>query len=765
MTGLLEDLKKALASRYTIDREVGSGGMATVYLAKDMRHRRDVAVKVLRPELAAALGGERFLREIEIAAGLQHPHILPLYDSGEAEGFLYYVMPFVDGESLRDRITRQGELPISEAVRLLRDVVDALAHAHERKVIHRDIKPENVLLSGRHALVADFGVAKAVSEATGRHDLTTAGVALGTPAYMSPEQATADPDIDHRTDLYAVGVLGYELLAGQPPFTGTTAQMILASHVTQTPAPVTTHRTSVSPALAHVVMKCLEKRPADRWETAEQLLDQLETMSTPSGGVRGTTASPVAAEQTPAAGPAGPGDKSIAVFPFTNMSADAENEYLSDGITEELIGALSKLPTLQVASRTSSFALKGKGLDVREIGEKLGVASVLEGSVRKAGHRLRIAAQLTDVTNGYNLWSEVYDRELEDVFAIQDEISRSIVDALKVKLMGKSSEPIVMPATENLEAYTLYLKGRFFRNKFTEPDLRISLEFYKQALENDNKYARAYAGIADTWMNLADDWLPPHEAYPRSKEAAEQAVNLEPTLDEAHTSLGKILGWYEWDFAGAERELREVIEQAGQYADAHFSLGSILPTLGRIDEAVEEMRKAVELDPLLDMHRRWLARLLVFGGNYDEAIIQSRKTLEINPNYSRAYLEMGHAYLGLGKTEEALAAYRQGHAVEGGVVSFNASTAKALAAMGRKEEVQRVLTELEAQSEHRYIRAEVIGAGYAALGEIDKAFHWLDKALEARSAGLIYLGADPAYEQLRSDQRFAELLKQIGLPH
>ncbi|MGH7675350.1 MAG: serine/threonine-protein kinase, partial [Gemmatimonadales bacterium] len=295
MTDSVDRLKAALAGRYAIERELGSGGMATVYLAEDLKHHRNVALKVMRPELAATLGSGRFLREVETAARLQHPHILPLHDSGEADGFLYFVMPFVEGESLRARLTREGELPIAEAVRLLRDVVDALshAHAHAHGVVHRDVKPDNVLLSGRHAMVTDFGVAKAVSEATGRHGLTTAGVALGTPAYMAPEQAAADPHIDHRADVYAVGALAYELLTGHPPFEGTNAQQVLSAHLTQAPAPVTARRPAVPAALEAVVMRCLEKKPADRWQTAEQLLGQLEGFVTPTGGITPTGTRPL----------------------------------------------------------------------------------------------------------------------------------------------------------------------------------------------------------------------------------------------------------------------------------------------------------------------------------------------------------------------------------------------------------------------------------------------------------------------------------------
>ncbi|NIM50674.1 MAG: protein kinase [Gemmatimonadales bacterium] len=747
MRDILPRLKASLGDRYAIEREVGQGGMAIVFLAHDPKHDRKVAVKVLRPELASEIGADRFLREIKLAARLTHPHILPLYDSGEAGGLLFYVMPYVEGESLRDRINREKELPLDDTIEITRAVASALDYAHRHNVVHRDIKPENIMIHDGVAMVTDFGIGKALSAAAGGK-LTETGIALGTPAYMSPEQASGDAEIDGRSDLYSLACVLYEMLAGEPPFTGRTAQAIIAKRFMSPVTPLRAVR-DVPEAVASAVSRALARTPVDRFPTVNEFAEALRSSAIPTAAV--------AAAQT------GRAEQSVAVVPFANMSADPENEYFSDGITEEIINALSKLKGLQVASRTTSFALKGKELDLREIGKKLGVGSVLEGSVRKAGKRLRITTQLVDVANDYHLWSEVYDRELEDVFAIQEEISRAIVDALKVKLVGDTSVPLVVPATENLEAYTLYLKGRFFRNKFTEPDLRISLELYKQALEHDARYGRAYAGIADTWMNLADDWLPPHEAYPKAKEAAEKAAELEPTLEEAHTSLGKIMGWYDWDFAGAERVLRSVIAQNPSYADAHFALGSVLPCLGRADEAVAEMRKALELDPLLDMHSRWLARMLLFARNYDEAIEQSRRTLEINPNYSRVYLDMGNAYLAEGKTDEALGAYRRGHAVEASVVSFNASTARALAAMGKQDEVSRVLAELEAQSEHRYVRGEVVACGYAALGELDQAIAWLEKAYEERSAGLIYLAADPAYDPLRADPRFDKLMTKVGL--
>jgi serine/threonine protein kinase/Tfp pilus assembly protein PilF len=750
MTDFLEQLQEGLRGRYSIERELGAGGMAVVFLAQDERHGRSVALKVLRPELASEIGADRFLREIRIAAGLTHPHILPLHDSGKAESFLFYVMPNMEGQSLRERMDREQQLSLDEAIRITQEVASALDYAHRQGVVHRDIKPENILLHEGAALVADFGIGKAVSSADG--PITQTGIVVGTPTYMSPEQASAEHEVDGRSDLYSLGCVLYEMLTGEPPYTGPNAQAIIAKRFI-TPIPKVRVMRDVPEQVDQAVTRALAKTPVDRFASGAEFADALRLIqsgtTTPQKGMA-------------ASGDPGPSRGSIAVVPLTNMSADPENEYFADGMTEEIINVLGKLKELQVASRVTSFAFKGKALDVDEIGKKIGVGTVLSGSVRKAGNRIRIAAELIDVSNGYHIWSETYDRQLEDVFAIQDEISHAIADALKVELVGEAA-PLVVPTTEDLEAYTLYLKGRFFFNKFTENGLRQSLELYAQALEKDPSYARAHAGAAHTWMNLADDWLPPNDAYPKAKEAAQRALAIEPDLVEARTALGKALGWYDWDFERAEQELRKVIAVEAKSAEAHYALASILPAMGRGEAAVAAMRRACALDPLSAEYARWLARLLVFTGDYDEGIAQSRRTLELDASYWRVYLDLGNAYLAQGFPEKALSVYQQGQVIDGSVISFNASTPRALAAMGQEDEVRRTLTELEELSSQRYIRAEIIAAGYAALGEIDQAFHWLETALEARSAGLIYLAVEPAYAAIRSDPRFGSLVERIGL--
>lgn len=464
MSSRLEELKAALAGRYDIEKELGHGGMATVYLATDVRHERQVAVKVLRPDLAAALGPDRFLREIRIAANLNHPHILALFDSGEAEGFLYYVMPYIKGNTLRDRIDKEGELPVNEATRLIREVADALAFAHSQGVVHRDIKPDNVMLTGGHAIVADFGVAKAVSEATGRDKLTTAGVALGTPAYMAPEQATADPHVDHRADIYALGALAYELLSGRTPFMGATPQSILAAHVTEQPDSVRKYRDQVSVQLDSVIMRCLAKKPADRWQSADEMLPHLESLGTASGGLTPTDTRPIEAVPSKpgvsrramvgtlgafalvaaglggwmlSSGGNGPANiEKIAVLPIMDLSG--EDELFVNTLHDALISAVAQTNTVGVVSRSAVMSMGTSGT-TSDIARNLGVQAVMEGTVFRAGNEMRINVQLVEPTSLRHLWTGTYERDVSNVLAAQDEIVQSIATELAAALTNETA--------------------------------------------------------------------------------------------------------------------------------------------------------------------------------------------------------------------------------------------------------------------------------------------------------------------------------------
>jgi serine/threonine-protein kinase len=754
MNSLQQQLESGLAGRYHLERELGEGGMAVVFLAQDLRHDRKVALKVLRPDLSAAIGPERFLREIKLAAGLTHPHILPVYDSGRVPttagdgGLLFYVMPNMEGRSLRERLQRERQLPLADALAITREVASALDYAHRHQVVHRDIKPENILLHEGSAMVADFGIGKALS-ADG--SLTQTGMVVGTPTYMSPEQASGDTDLDGRTDLYSLGCVLYEMLTGEPPFSGATPQAIIAKRFLS-PVPQVRVTRDVPQAVDEALTRALARSPADRFPTAARFLEALRQVEGAGAPAQAT----VAAGRSPASAP-----KAIAVLPLANMSADPENEYFSDGMTEEIINALAKVPGMQVASRTSSFAFKGKEVDVRHIGEKLGVSSVLEGSVRKVGNRVRITAQLINVADGYHLWSESYDRQLEDVFAIQDEISRAIVDALKLRLGGDATH-LVAP-TKNIEAYTLYLKGRFFFNKDNEPTTRKALEFFQQSLLQDPSYARSYAGIADCWTQLADDFIVPDDAYPRAKAGATRALQLDPELVEALTSLGKVLCWYEWDFAGAERQLRRAVALNENYAEAHWAFGSVLPTVGLLTEAVEELRRALVLDPLYPAYSRWLGRFMLFAGDSAGAIAQARKTMDLNSDYAYSYLDIGSAYLELGEAETALQWFRRGQGLDTSVRSYDALIVRALAPLGRREEADEIMSRLEEASRQHYVRSEILAMGYAAVGDVDRAFACLERAFQVRSAGLIYLHVEPGFKPLRGDPRFRQLVERIGL--
>jgi len=481
----LQKLRDALSQSYSIDRELGKGGMATVYLAQDLKHDRVVALKILHPDLAASLGPDRFLREIKLAARLNHPHILPLFDSGEADSFLYYVMPYVEGESLREKLDREQQLSIDEAVHHGRAIASALDYAHRQGIVHRDMKPENVMLYEGEAMVMDFGIAKAVS-AAGSETLTQTGMMVGTPAYVSPEQAAGETNLDGKSDQYSLACVVYEMITGERPFSGATPQAIMAKRFSETPKPLRAIRNTVPESVEKAVGRAMSTDAGSRYSTTAQFGQALASGSM----VTPTSTATLPVSPTSAA-------KSVAVLPFANQSADPENEYLTDGIADEIISALTKIQSLRVASRTSAFAFKGKNEDISEIGHKLKVSTVLEGSVRRHGNKLRVTAQLVNVADGSNLWSERYDREIEDIFEIQDDISQSIVKALRVILSEGEKKQIEKARVVDVKAYDYYLRGRQYLQHFRRKSLEFARQMFNRAIEIDPDYARAYAGVAD----------------------------------------------------------------------------------------------------------------------------------------------------------------------------------------------------------------------------------------------------------------------------
>ena len=503
-----DDLQEALGPAYRLEREIGRGGMARVFLAHDTKHDRLVALKLLNAELTASLGAERFRRETALAARLQHPHVVAVLDSGETRaGQLWFTMPYIEGESLRERLVREPQLAVQDALRITREVADALEYAHTHGIVHRDVKPANILLSGEHALLMDFGIARPMRVETGPQNttdsLTATGLVVGTPAYVSPEQASADPSLDGRTDIYSLATVLYEMLAGELPFTGRTAQALIAKRLSTLPPSVRVVRPSVPDAIDLALRKALAPAPADRYRTAAAFAHALTL------GGRGAPA------------PAGIGpDLSIAVLPFVDLSGGSDNEYFSDGVSEEILNALAKLPRLRVAARTSSFAFKGKSVDLNEVGAKLRVALVLEGSVRRSGSRLRVSAQLITVDDGFHLWSGRYDRDDTDIFAVQDDIAGAIARVLEVKLFGDEVPPSAA-VTHDLHAYELYLKGRYLWNQ-RGIGLVKSVPFFQRALERDPAFALAHAGLADACNLIAFYGLaPPREISDRARVAGE----------------------------------------------------------------------------------------------------------------------------------------------------------------------------------------------------------------------------------------------------
>jgi serine/threonine-protein kinase len=741
---LLARLRSALPERYTIERELGRGGMATVWLGHDRKHRRAVAIKVLHPELATILGVERFLREIHTAAALSHPLLVPLYDSDEAGGLLYYIMPYIEGGTLRSRLKREPQLPIADALLITGDVAEALSYAHSHGVVHRDIKPENIMFSAGRALVTDFGIARAVRAAS-LEPLTDARLALGTPAYMSPEQGANDGEIDGRSDLYSLGCVLYEMLTGSPPFTGATAQAVIARHAVDRPLPICSARPTVPAAVERAVFKALDKVPADRFATAGQFAAALRAQD-------------VAAVDHD-------DGESIAVLPFANLSAEPEFEYFGDGIAEDIINALGRLPGLHVAARTSSFAFRGKAFDVAELGAKLKVATVLEGSVRKDQTRLRVTAQLVKVTDGFPLWSERYDREGKDIFTIQDEIAKAIADRLAVTFESGATPRLVTPSTGSLDAYHLYLKGRHY---VTQRGLGLTkaVRYFEQALALDPDYALAHAGLAEACTLLVQYGLATPKAFgPKAHAAAHRALALAPELAEAHCALGALSLVVDWDWPRAARHLRRAIELNPRYDAPQSWLAYLLVFVeGQFEEGIAIGRRAAELDPLAPLPAMQLGMTLMGTGRWEAAIPPLERAAKLAPTMFLPPLHLGIVHNGLGRTEEAIASLELALAASGRHPWALAALGICYHSLGKLGDVQALRDELTARACREHVQRVWLGTLSAALGRMDEAFELLDQACEERDGILPYAKRYPFFALLQRDPRMERIYRRIGLP-
>ncbi len=727
--------------------------MSTVYLAEDAKHGRKVAVKVMRRDLAPSFGAHRFTREIALTARLTHPHILPLLDSGEMDGGAYYIMPFIEGESLRDRLSRERRLPIRDALQIAREVADALSYAHSRDVVHRDIKPENILLSAGHAVVADFGIARAVSAAVD-DTVTRTGITIGTPTYMSPEQSLAE-EVDGRTDIYSLGCVLFEMLTGAVPFHGLTAAAMLARKISGSPPALATLRDPVPAQVEALVQRALARDVDQRYQTAREFIEALDVACgaerpperTRSGG-HPVAATP--AQETP---------RSIAVLPFVRLSDDKEDEYFSDGLAEEIINALTKVAGLKVIARTLAFAFRGKDPDVRTIGERLGVETILEGSLRRVGNRLRVSAQLIRVADASHLWSERYDREMTDIFAMQDDISQGIADALKVRFAPPRGR------TTNVEAFQSLLKGLYWYQRYTADSLGKAKEAFGRAIESDASYAPAYAGLAVFYLGLgALSIKRMTEMAPLAKSAAEKALAIDSALSEAHSVLGVVIGAveYDWELAAQHFLAAMAVHPVPPLVRVRYALYFLTP-LGRFEEAVEQYRRALETDPLSMMVHFGLSFALYCQRRYDRAIEHAEKAVDLYPDHWLVHFAMGLALSQIDALPSAITSLEKTLDLSPSFTLAAGFLAAAYARAGRHAAADQLIANRMEGSAKHFVSPACFAVYYAALGEPEKMFEFLQAALSERDPYLTRMDAEPYFQPFRSDPRYRDLLKGMKL--
>ena len=723
---------------YTVTAELGHGGMGVVYTAHDPRLDRQVAIKVLPPDLTRDdTAKQRFLQEAKAASALDHPNICTIHEINEtADGQLYLVMAYYEGETLKERIDR-GPLGLDDAVDIATQVGRGLAEAHGAGIVHRDIKPANLLIAkGGVVKILDFGLAKLV----GTEGVTQTGATVGTVAYMSPEQARGE-EVDRRTDIWSLGVVLYEMLAGQQPFQGENLLSLAEAIRNGEPPPLTGASSSVSSAITQT----LRKDAAVRYQAVTDLIRDLKATI----------------PETQVSEPEVP---SIAVLPFADLSPEKDQDYFCDGLAEELIDALAKLDGLRVVGRTSSFQFRDKGHDLQAIGEQLKAKTVLEGSVRKAGIRLRINAQLINTEDGYHLWSERYDRTLDDVFEVQDDIARSVVDRLKVELLGTPDSP---PARRqpNLDAYQLYLRGNHAARPFTREGFAHALTFYARALAKQSDYPEALSGTSYVyaWQSVIG-WADPAEIMPQAKRLALEAMSIDATVGEAHLSLAQALHYHDWEFAGAEREYRRAIDLNPGSAEPQLQLAHFLTMMGRHDEARDHATRAIQLDPL-DLLANWmLAHVNVNSRWFDAALDQLHRVRELGPTFWLVFYDFAVLHGLLGEHDRALSACTEGLTHSEADPFLLSYYGWICGMMGRREEAERIAAQLQQRRSDGYGSAVQIAWCYVGLRDNDRALEWLATAFDDRD-GLCALFAHwPVLDPLRADPRFQTLLRRMNFP-
>ncbi len=805
---LIDQLTAALGAGYTIERELGGGGMSRVFVAFDEALQRRVAVKVMPEHLAAAVSVDRFKREILLSAGLQHPHIVGVLSAGEAAGLPFFVMPYVEGESLGTHIHTKGAMSVRETVSVLKDVARALAYAHERGVVHRDIKPHNILLAAGAATVTDFGVAKAISSARrsnpdGHGTLTGTGTSLGTPLYMAPEQAAADPDVDHRADIYAFGITAYEMLTGHPPFFGLAPRALLAARMTADPAPLSTVRTDVPAALNDLIMRCLRREPTDRPQSATDVLAALDDPSMMSGaftapmrapslvqmlrdwrvaaaavlvvGAMGTAASyaRTPAAEAPAvvlAAPT-PSASSIVVVPLVSIGADSGNAYLAEGITNELAAALGRVPNVRVVSPTRAAAMLAAGGSPSDIGRALNVALQLEGTVQREGNRLRVTARLVGVSDGVMRWSDMYERDATDLFAVQSDLARAITEAVGVAMGGNPAalasvdsappSPAESPATG--QAYDLYLRGRFQLARRSAGSLQQAIAFFQQAIVKDPSLAPAYSGLADAQGLLPLYSTAPAEAtLTAALRSADRAIALDSTLAEAWASRGVLQG-RSWRWVEAERDFRRAIALDARYASAQQWLGELYLVTGRVGDAVRALERAAKLDPASPVINGSLGLALALAGRPTDAVTVAERAVSYDSTLVVTRFMLGATHLYARQPAAAI------HSLEA-AVRLDPTSRTALGLLGYAYAASGDL----AAARRTRARVEAMAAGPGtdiavariALGMRDtaEALVRLERAARVRDPFFATESAtSPIFDLVRASPRYAAILRSVGL--
>jgi len=735
------------AGRYQIIEELGKGGMGKVYRVIDKKLNEEVALKLIKPEIASDKKTvERFSNELKLARKIVHKNIARMFDLNEEKGTHYITMEYVRGEDLKRLIRKIGQLSAGQAIPIAKQVCEGLAEAHRLGVVHRDLKPQNIMVDEEgNARIMDFGIARSI-KAKG---ITGAGVMIGTPEYMSPEQVEAK-ETDQRSDIYSLGVIFYEMVTGRVPFEGDTPFTIGVKHKSERPKDPKELNAQIPDNLNNIILRCLEKDKEKRYQNVRKILSEIKNIE-----VEKHVSMKIPEWKN-----------SIAVLPFKNMSADPEQEYFCEGMAEEIINALTHIKDLRVVARTSAFSFKGKDEDIREIGRKLSVDKVLEGSVRKAGNRLRIMAQLINVEDGYHLWSEKYDRNLEDIFAIQDEISLAIVESLKLKLLAWEKTALLKRHTDDSEAYNLYLKGLYFAFKPNREALQKALEYFREALDKDPALASAHAGVAYVYGAMSSlDLAPPKEMMPKAKAAIQKALQLDENLAEAHALAAMIAYYYEWDWDAAERSFNRTFALNPGHSWAHAWSGWFCVAMNRFDEAIREIKLAQNVDPLMPLFYAFSVGIHVAAGKYDEALDEFRKATELDPNIGLAYFHAGWVYMQKGALDTAVSMFWKSKELGVSPGWAEATIALIHIKRGEKEKAVQILDELVELKKQTYSSSWCMALGWAALDDFDRAFEFFDKAYEERETLMpftpIYI--DTANPAIRSDPRYKELLTRMKL--